>query len=173
MDMGAATELGSFSFFVTAWVSMMAAMMLPAAAPAILRRTQADRRALAAPSFAGSYLFVWVLVGLAVYVLYRPHSSSVAGALTIAAGVYELTPFKRECRRRCLESVRSGFRFGLFCVGSSIGLMTMLVALGLMSLTWMFVVAGLVLVHKVVPPRAWIDVPLALAIVGLGLTQLT
>jgi predicted metal-binding membrane protein len=172
MDMGAATELGSFAFFAGAWTSMMAAMMLPAAVPAVLQRARTDRGALAVPWFAGSYLFVWVLVGLAVYVLYRPHSSSVACALTIAAGVYELTPFKRECRRRCLESVRSGFRFGLYCVGSSIGLMTMLVALGVMSLTWMFIVAGLVLVQKVVPPRAWIDVTLALAIVGLGLTQM-
>ena len=30
MDMGVATELGSFAFFVAAWVPMMAAMMLPA-----------------------------------------------------------------------------------------------------------------------------------------------
>ena len=35
MDMGAATELGSFGFFVSVWVLMMAAMMLPGAAPAI------------------------------------------------------------------------------------------------------------------------------------------
>src|SRR4029453_11093253 len=34
MDIGVATELGSFAFFVAVWVSMMAAMMLPGAAPA-------------------------------------------------------------------------------------------------------------------------------------------
>src|ERR1700675_3090885 len=64
MDMGVATRLGSFAFFVALWVTMMAAMMLPGAAPA-------------------------------------------AGALVIAAGVYELTRLKRDCRRRCRESVRS------------------------------------------------------------------
>ena len=38
MNMGVATQLGSFTFFVTLWVTMMAAMMLPGAAPAVVRR---------------------------------------------------------------------------------------------------------------------------------------
>ena len=92
-----------------------------------------------------------------------------AGALVIAAGVYELTPLKQHCRRRCRESVRSGFEFGLYCVGSSIGLMLILVALGVMSVAWMAVIAVLVLAQKLLPPDAAVDVPLALAIVGLGI----
>jgi predicted metal-binding membrane protein len=130
MDMGAATDLGSFAFFVAAWVPMMAAMMLPGAAPAVARRVRSDRHAHAVPLFVGSYLAVWAVAGLAVYALYRPHGSTVAGALIIAAGVYELTPLKRDCRRGCRASVRSGFGFGLYCVGSSIGLMVVLLALG-------------------------------------------
>jgi predicted metal-binding membrane protein len=173
MDMGAATELGSFAFFMAAWVPMMAAMMLPGAVPAVSRFVRAQGRALAAPLFAGSYLAVWTLLGLAVYAVYRPHGSSAAGALTITAGVYELTPLKRDCRRRCRESVRSGFQFGLYCVGSSIGLMVMLVALGVMSVAWMSVVAALVLAQKLLPPRASVDVPVALAIVGLGMLVVT
>ena len=169
MDMGVATQLGSFAFFVVLWVTMMAAMMLPGAAPAVLRRAHANGRVRAVLLFVGSYLAVWTLVGVAVYALYRPHGSSAAGALVIAAGVYELTRLKRDCRRRCRESVRSGFEFGLYCVGSSIGLMLMLVALGVMSVTWMSVIAVLVLAQKVLPPRAALDVPLALAIVGLGI----
>ena len=43
MDMGAATELGSFGFFAALWVSMMAAMMLPGAAPAVVRHVRASR----------------------------------------------------------------------------------------------------------------------------------
>jgi predicted metal-binding membrane protein len=35
MDMGVATRLGSFACFVALWVSMMAAMLLPDAAPAV------------------------------------------------------------------------------------------------------------------------------------------
>jgi predicted metal-binding membrane protein len=168
MDMGVATELGSLAFFIGAWASMMAAMMLPGALPAVLRRARASGRVHDALLFTASYLTVWTLVGLAVYALYRPHGTSVAGALTVAAGVYELTPVKRSCRRRCRESGRSGFGFGLACLGSSVGLMLMLVAVGLMSVTWMVIVAALVLAQKLLPPRTLVDVPLALAIVVLG-----
>jgi predicted metal-binding membrane protein len=169
MDMGAQTRLGSFGFFIGVWVSMMAAMMLPAAAPAALRRAHASGRVRAVPLFVGSYLAVWTLVGVAVYALYRPHGSFVAGAVAVAAGVYEFTPLKRHFRRRCRESVGSGFGFGLYCVGSSIGLMLMLVALSVMSVTLMSVIAVVVLAQKLLPAKAAIDLPLALAIVGLGI----
>ena len=167
--MGVATQLGSFWFFVAAWVAMMAAMMLPGAVPALVHRARTRSSALAAPLFAGSYLGVWTLVGLAVYAVYRPHGTSLAAALIVAAGVYELTPLKRTCRRRCRENVRSGSRFGFYCVGSSIGPMLVLLALGAMSFAWMSIVAVLVLCQKLFRPRTFVDVPLALAIVGLGL----
>jgi predicted metal-binding membrane protein len=169
MNMGVATRLGSFAFFVGLWASMMAAMMLPGAAPAVLRRARASGSLRTVPQFVGSYLAVWTLVGVAVYALYRPHGSSAAGVVAIAAGVYELTPLKQQFRRRCRESVRSGFEFGLYCVGSSIGLMLVLVALSVMSIGWMSVIAVLVLAQKLLPAKAAIDVPLALAIVGLGI----
>jgi predicted metal-binding membrane protein len=169
MDMGVATRLGSFAFFVALWIWMMAAMMLPGAATAVLRRTHASGRVRAVPLFVASYLGVWTLVGLAVYALYRPHGSTVAGAVAIAAGIYEFTPLKQHFRRRCRQGVGSGFEFGLHCVGSSIGLMLMLVALSVMSVTWMVVIAVVALVQKLLPPKAAIDVPLALAIVGLGI----
>jgi predicted metal-binding membrane protein len=168
MDMGAATRLGSFGFFVAVWVWMMAAMMLPGAGAAVVRRAQAGG-VRAMPLFVGSYLAVWALVGAAVYALYRPHGSGAAGAVVIAAGVYELTPLKQHFRRRCRESAGSGFGFGLCCVGSSIGLMLVLVAVGVMSVTWMAVIAVLVLGQKLLPAKAAIDVPLALAIAGLGI----
>jgi predicted metal-binding membrane protein len=104
-----------------------------------------------------------------VYAMYRPHGPVAAGAVVIAAGVYEFTPLKRHFRRRCRESVRSGFGFGLCCAGSSIGLMVMLVALSVMSIAWMSVIAALALGQKLLPARAAVDVPLALAIVGLGI----
>ncbi len=46
--------------------------------------------------------------------------------------------------------------------------MAMLLALGVMSVTWMLVTAILVLAQKLLPPKAAVDVPLALAITGLG-----
>jgi predicted metal-binding membrane protein len=172
MDMGVATRLGSFGFFVGAWVSMMAAMMLPGAARAVVRHVQVRGRLGVVPLFVGSYLAVWTLVGLAVYALYRPHGSLGAGAVAIAAGVYELTPLKRRFRRRCRENARSGISFGADCVGSSIGLMLMLIALGVMSITWMSVIAAVVLAQKLLPEQGFVDVPLALAIVAFGIVIL-
>jgi predicted metal-binding membrane protein len=169
MDMGAATELGSFGFFAVLWVTMMAAMMLPSAAPAVIRQVRAGRWVLAGPLFVCSYLAVWALVGAAVYAVYRPHGSVAAAAVVIAAGAYEFTPLKQHFRRRCRESVRSGFEFGLCCVGSSIGLMLILVVLGVMSVAWMAVITVVVLAQKLLPAKAAVDVPLALAIVGIGI----
>jgi predicted metal-binding membrane protein len=169
MNMGVATTLGSFSFFVVAWVSMMAAMMLPGALPAVLRYMRARERGRvgAALLFASSYLGIWSLVGLLVYAVYEPHGTAVAGVLTIAAGLYELTPLKGGCRRRC-RADRSGLGFGVNCVGSSGGLMLLFLAAGAMSITWMSVVAVLVLAQKLLPPRSVIDVPVALSIIGCG-----
>jgi predicted metal-binding membrane protein len=169
MDMGVGTQLGSFGSFLALWVPMMAAMMLPGAAPAVLRRSHADGSVGAVLPFLGSYLAIWAVVGIAIFALYRPHGTLVAGALVIAAGIYELTPLKGNCRRRCRERVRSGLDFGLYCVGSSIGLMLMLVALGVMSVTWMSLIGILIVAQKLLPPRAAVDVPLSLAIVGLGI----
>jgi predicted metal-binding membrane protein len=147
---------------------MMGAMMLPGALPAVLGRARASERARDGLLFAGWYLTVWTLAGFAVYALYRPHSTTVAGALTVAAGVYELTPIKQIHRRRCREGGRSGLGFGLACVGSSAGLMLMLVAVGLMSLPWMMIISALVVSQKLLRPRVLVDVALALGIVGLG-----
>jgi predicted metal-binding membrane protein len=123
----------------------------------------------AVPVFAGSHLAVWALAGVLVYALYRPHGSVAAGVVVIAAGVYEVTPLKRHCRRRCRENIGSGLGFGLCCLGSPIGLMAMLVALGVMSITWMAVIAVLATAQKLLPANAALDVPLALAITGLGI----
>src|SRR5260370_7928165 len=54
MNMGAATQLGSFAFFVALWGSMMAGMVLPGAAPGGLRRAHWPRLR-AVPFFLPSY----------------------------------------------------------------------------------------------------------------------
>jgi predicted metal-binding membrane protein len=168
MDMGTATQLGPFRFFIVTWMAMMVAMMLPSAIPAILRRAHGDGGVDAVALFVLAYLAVWALVGLALYVLYRPHGTPVVGGVVVAAGLYELTPLKQRCRQRCFENFRSGVGFGLYCVGSSVGLMLMLVVLGVMSLKWMVVATVLVVGQKLLPARAVVDVPLALTLVGLG-----
>jgi predicted metal-binding membrane protein len=169
MDMGIATRPGAFGFFTAAWVTMMAAMMLPGAAPAVARHARRSGAMRAALPFAASYLAIWALAGVVAYALDRPHGSLAAGAVAIAAGAYELTPVKRHFRRRCREDAGSGLGYGLCCLGSSIGLMAMLVALDVMSLFWMAVIAVLACAQKLLPAKAAIDVPLALAMAGLGL----
>ena len=167
MDMGVATRLGSFAFFTAVWTAMMAAMMLPGVAPAVARAARVGQ-VRAVPLFIGSYLAVWALAGVVVFVAYRPHGTVAAGVMTIAAGAYEFTPLKRHFRRRCRERAGSGLGFGLCCLGSSAGLMAMLVVLGVMTVGWMAVIAVLVTAQKLLPPRAALDVPLALAIVAFG-----
>jgi predicted metal-binding membrane protein len=168
MDLGVATRPGSFGLFTAAWVTMMAAMMLPGAAPAVARRARASG-ALRAALFTGYYLGIWAIAGLVAYGLDQPHGAVAAGAVVIAAGIYELTPVKWGFRRRCREDARPGLGFGLCCVGSTAGLMAMLVALDVMSLFWMSIVAVLACAQKLLPAKAAVDVPVALALVGLGL----
>ena len=172
MDAGVATNLGSMGTFAAAWVSMMAAMMLPGAIPAVLRQAGDSRRWLASSLFAVQYLAIWALTGAVVYALGRPHGTAGAGVVVLAAGIYEMTPLKRYFRNRCRGSARSGLVFGLDCVGSSIGLMAVLVAVGIMSIPWMAVTAVVVTAQKVLPARPSIDVALALAITGLGIVIL-
>jgi predicted metal-binding membrane protein len=169
MDMGVATQPGAFGFFAAAWVTMMAAMMLPGAAPAAARHARMIGKARAALPFVGSYLAIWALAGLLAYPLDRPHGPLAAGTVVIAAGAYELTPVKRYFRRQCREDACSGFEFGLSCAGSTVGLMAMMVALDVMSLFWMVIVTVLASAQKLLPAKAAIDVPLALALIGLGL----
>jgi Predicted metal-binding integral membrane protein (DUF2182) len=173
MDMGVATRPGAFGLFAAVWVTMMAAMMLPGAAPAVARHARTAGTVRAAALFTGAYLALWALAGVVAFALDRPHGAVAAGAVVIAAGVYELTPvkrhFRRQCWRHCREEAGSGLGFGLRCAGSSIGLMAMLVALDVMSLFWMAVVTVVCCAQKLLPAKAAIDVPLALAIIGFGL----
>ena len=153
MDMGVETTLGSFGFFVGVWVAMMAAMMLPGATPAAVDYARAHRRVGATVAFVAAYLVVWTLFGIAAYAVYQPHSTTTAVVITAAAGLYELTPIKRRARRRCQQRTSSGFRYGIYCLGSSIGLMLLLLAWGAMSVAWMSVVALIVLIQKLVPVK--------------------
>ena len=170
MNMGVGTGLGSFGFFAGAWVAMMAAMMLPGAAYVVARRS--DVHPVAVAQFVLEYLAVWTVVGVATYPLYQPHSTRAAGVVILLAGAYELSPLKTFFRRRCNERARSGLDYGLCCVGSSIGLMMVLLAMGVMNLVWMAIIAAVVLLQKILAPRLARDVPFALAIVALGIWTL-
>ncbi|MBO0685342.1 MAG: DUF2182 domain-containing protein [Candidatus Dormibacteraeota bacterium] len=132
-------------------------------------------------AFAGGYLAVWFLAGLVPYGLLRlvePSGSGflmgsggryAAAAVLLVAAAYQLVPAKRACLEMfCvprtsvwevgdggpLQALRTGLRAGGECLGCCWGLMASLVALGLMSLTWMIVVWVLIMAERLLPsPR--------------------
>lgn len=194
MDAGPGTDLGALGWFVGIWVTMMAAMMLPSAVPTALMfaRIRSD---VGAWVFVVGYLLFWTVYGLATYAVYRgvgafapsflvleEHGRWIVGGALAAAGLYQLTPVKRACLRHCrsplhfllrgrpgrLGAVRMGLGHGAYCVGCCTGLMLVLFALGLMSLLWMAVVAGAILVEKVLPGGESFARVLAVILVALG-----
>jgi Predicted metal-binding integral membrane protein (DUF2182) len=104
MDMGVATRLGSFASFVALWVPMMAAMMLPGATSAVLRRAHASGRVRAMLLFVGSYLAVWTLVGDAVYTLYRPHGPQLLTMTSFLLNLQHTTRGSLRSHRRRFEA---------------------------------------------------------------------
>ena len=172
MDMGVATQLGTFAFFFPVWIVMMGAMMLPGAAPATLAYARARGHMWAVPLFVVRYLAVWALVGVVVYAVDRPHGAVAAGVVVVAAGLYEFTPLKRRSRRCCHERVSFGVAFGVYCVGCSVGLMAVMVAVGPMSVLWMTVIAAIIVSQKLLRASAAIDVPVAVAVVAPGVMLL-
>src|SRR6266705_718058 len=69
MDAGPGTDLGGLGWFLGVWVTMMAAMMLPSAAPFVLlhARIDKDRKGRSTPLFVAGYLAAWTALGLAAY----------------------------------------------------------------------------------------------------------
>jgi predicted metal-binding membrane protein len=191
MDAGPGTDLGGFGWFVGIWVTMTAAMMLPSAAPAVVTFAR-FRRGARVVGFVAGYLVLWTAYGLAAYALYRliraqapsfidwhERGPWVAGGALVLAGVYQLTPLKRACLRRCRaplglimgrrSSFGSGLEHGAACVGCCLGLMLALFALGVMSLFWMAVVATAIFIEKVLPAGERIAAAFAAGLVALGI----
>jgi predicted metal-binding membrane protein len=200
MDAGPGTELGGLGWYLGIWVTMMAAMMLPSAAPMVLS-CEGRERLSPAPGrctalFLAGYLVAWTSYGALAYVLYRIVRSldpsflawdragpEIAGVAIALAGVYQLTPLKRVCLRHCrsplhfvlhgwrhgaLGSVRMGVEHGAYCVGCCWGLMLVLFAVGVMSITWMVVVAAIVFAEKVLPFGERVSTALAVVLVAFG-----
>jgi predicted metal-binding membrane protein len=187
MDAGPGTDLGGLGWYLGIWVTMTAAMMLPTTVPAarhVARRARRNPTVL----FVVAYLAVWTVYGLAAYGLYRFLTSLdtswlawddrgplVAGAVIVAAGIYELTPLKRRSLRRCrlaahpVSPLRGGLAHGLDCVGCSGGLMAVLFVLGVMSLFWMALAAVAIFAEKVLPRGPRLAAPLAVVLVALGI----
>jgi len=93
-------------------------------------------------------------------------SPRLAGAILIAAGAYQLTPWKQKCLTHCRSPLgflmtgwrgglrgafQMGFSHGLFCLGCCWALMGILFAMGVMNLVWVAALTAFVLLEKVGP----------------------
>ena len=206
MDAGPGTDPGALGFYVGVWVVMMAAMMFPSIAPMVMayahiqrRRRERGRREagpLAVGLFVSGYLISWTAFGIAAYGLLELGRSLeidalawdsagpyLAGGVIVAAAVYQLTPLKDVCLRKCrgpmdfvlgywkdgyAGALRMGVEHGAWCVGCCWALMAALFALGVMSVGWMAFVAALIAIEKLVPWRAAANRGIAGLLVALG-----
>ncbi|MFZ2112476.1 MAG: DUF2182 domain-containing protein [Solirubrobacteraceae bacterium] len=206
MDAGPGTDPGGLGFYVVSWVVMMGAMMFPSIVPLavafeVVQRRSEDRgsvnRAVSLWMFIGGYLLTWTAFGLLAYGLYvGVRSLSIpalswhrggpylAGGVLLAAAIYQLTPTKDACLRRCRSpldfvlthwrdspagALRLGVVHGAWCVGCCCGLMAALFALGVMSLTWMLAIAGLIAIEKLLPFRELANRLVAVTLLALAL----
>lgn len=177
---------GDSAMILAMWWVMMVAMMLPSAAPMVLlfatanrKSRERDRPYVPTGYFVGGYLAAWggfsllaVLLqwGLEKLTLLSPMmrttSLYLGAALLIAAGVYQLTPFKHACLRHCRSPIhfishqwrpgiagasRMGLEHGLVCLGCCWVLMVLLFYGGVMNLWWIAGLALYVLIEKLLP----------------------
>ena len=169
---------GYAALMLAMWWVMMLAMMLPSAAPMILlyatlNRSNAARGHPVVPTglFAAGYALAWGGFAVAAAALQwgldevalldaTMASASVpfGGALLIGAGIYQMTPLKDACLRRCRSplgflahrwrdgpagAVHMGLEHGLFCLGCCWVLMGLLFYGGVMNLAWIAGAGGL------------------------------
>ena len=114
--MSVGIQLGALPAFVLAWLVMMAAMMLPSAAPLVLlyRVAGPGARAINTMFLAAGYLIVWAAFGLPTFAVQQAvmtaasDGSLVGRSLPYAvavvlglAGLYQFTPLKEACLRQC------------------------------------------------------------------------
>jgi predicted metal-binding membrane protein len=112
MQGGASMALG---LFLLTWVVMMAAMMLPAAAPVVLAvdrwAHRTGRSPLATAGFIAGYLADWAVASLGAYAVQAglehryptpgPAAVRAGAVLLVAAGLWQLSPLKHACLRQC------------------------------------------------------------------------
>lgn len=141
------------------------------------RRTGAATAAKRTAVFVTGYLAVWCVSSTAAAVAQQLLSGAgrlhhgalevgLVGLVLVAAGTYQITPIKQACLRRCRTPIGFlaahwrdgaggasvlGIRHGLWCLACCLPLMSVLFAVGVMSLAWMAALAAVVLAEKVLP----------------------
>lgn len=203
MPMAVPWTAGYFALMLAMWAAMMTVMMLPSAVRMLLfydsiAQKRGARATAVAPTmvFGFGYLAVWLGFSIgAVLLQYALDSASLlspamqttsmalAGAMLVAAGIYQWTPLKQACLRQCrspLDFVLAhwrngkagafamGLRHGLFCLGCCWVLMLLLFVGGVMNFAWIAGIALFVLVEKLAPAGHWIGKAAGVALFAWG-----
>jgi predicted metal-binding membrane protein len=205
-DMGMAMAMpwgvADVVFTFAMWAVMMVGMMTASAAPMILivagmhRGRGASRTPRVVFAFAAGYLLVWTgfsaAAALAQWGLHHAallsptmttSSRGVSGAILIAAGVYQLTPFKSTCLTHCRSPIgflmshwrdgtagalRMGIEHGTYCLGCCWALMCVLFVVGVMNLVGVAALTIFVLMEKIGPAGAFVARVAGVAMVAGG-----
>jgi predicted metal-binding membrane protein len=193
-DMGMSMDMpwnaADVLFTFAMWAVMMVGMMTASAAPVVLlfagmHRGRGAQRALGVVlAFSTGYLLVWTAfsagAALAQWALHQAamlspamttSSARLGGAILIAAGVYQLTPFKGACLTHCRSplgflmshwrdgakgALRMGIEHGTYCLGCCWALMCVLFVVGVMNLLWVAAITIFVLVEKIGPAGVFV-----------------
>jgi predicted metal-binding membrane protein len=103
-----------------------------------------------------------------------------SGSVLFVVGIYQFTPWKVACLAHCRKpddlgdachrnAVAVGSHHGLNCLGSCWALMVMMLAVGVMSLTWMGILTGAVTLEKALPWNPdWLRLGSGVALLGWG-----
>jgi len=177
-----------FLFTFAMWCVMMLGMMSAPATPVLLLFAGMHRRQEGAfihrnvLLFGSGYILIWsgfsALAALTQWSLHRAEllspalaavSPRLAGAILIAAGVYQLTPLKRACLAHCQSplgflmskwraggwgALQMGSRHGLYCLGCCWVVMCLLFVVGVMNLVWVAALSAFVLIERLTPVGA-------------------
>jgi predicted metal-binding membrane protein len=186
MEPWSSAELGAI---LAMWLVMMVAMMLPSAAPMLLLFAGTQRGRAGGPAgvtaFGAGYLLVWGAFSVAAAVLQAffqqrmlvssalaTTSGWLGAGLLALAGIYQLTPLKDACLRRCQSplgfllarwrdglggALRMGFRHGAYCLGCCWALMALLFVGGVMNLAWIAALSVFILVEKALSRGVWLS----------------
>jgi predicted metal-binding membrane protein len=188
-------SIGYAAVIFVMWAVMMVAMMIPSAAPTILRVASGAEGISRAAFFTVGYLVVWMgfcaVATAAQFAFDSMHvlsdsmairSGAVAGLIIVSAGLYQLSPVKRNCLRRCCSSknllddqtaspsvaMRAGLTYGVSCFGCCWALMCLLFVVGVMNMVWIVAIAVWVLAEKTLPWGARLARVTAVGLIGWG-----